>query len=151
MPSTPEPADLAWINYASREREAASPPPRRERVVLWDDQVAAHPAFTVGDWHVLPGLGQIRRGDRTVTLEPRTMRLLLYFAGRAGEVLSIERLLDEVWPRVLVTPDSVYQAIATLRRALADTPRAPTYIQTLARRGYRLLAPVVLEPGARSA
>lgn len=135
------PADLAWVDYVARDR-AAPPPPRRERIVLWDDQVAAHPLFTVGDWHVQPALGQIRRGDRVVTVEPRTMRLLLYFAGRAGEVLSVGRLLDEVWPRVLVTPDSVYQAIATLRRALADDSRSPTYIQTLSRRGYRLVAPV---------
>ena len=70
------------------------------------------------------------------------MRLLLCLADHAGEVVSIDELLDQVWSGVNVSPDSVYQAVASLRRVLEDDPRQPTYIATVPRLGYRLLAPV---------
>ena len=70
------------------------------------------------------------------------MRLLLFLAARPGKVVSVRELLDEVWGDVVVTPDSVYQAVAALRRILGDDAKEPTYIATLPRRGYRLLATV---------
>ena len=70
------------------------------------------------------------------------MRLLLCLAERAGQVVSIDELLDHVWSGVIVTPDSVYQAVASLRRLLGDDPRQPAYIATVPRLGYRLIAAV---------
>jgi transcriptional activator of cad operon len=75
-------------------------------------------------------------------MEARTMRLLVCLAERAGEIVSIDELLDQAWPGVIVTPDSVYQGIATLRRHLADDPKEPTYIATVPRLGYRMVATV---------
>ncbi|HWX27111.1 MAG TPA: winged helix-turn-helix domain-containing protein [Steroidobacteraceae bacterium] len=96
----------------------------------------------IGDWSVNPALGQISRGDDTIRVEARTMRLLLCLAGHAGEVVSIDELLSEVWSGVIVTPDSVYQAVASLRRLLGDDPRQPAYIATVPRLGYRMVAKV---------
>ncbi len=70
------------------------------------------------------------------------MRLLLCLAQRAGEVVSIDDLLEEAWAGVVVTPDSVYQAVASLRRLLGDDAKQPAYIATVPRLGYRLVAPV---------
>jgi TolB-like protein/DNA-binding winged helix-turn-helix (wHTH) protein len=70
------------------------------------------------------------------------MRLLLCLAEHAGEVVSIDDLLNQVWPDVNVTPDSVYQAVASLRRLLGDDPKQPTYIATVPRLGYRMVATV---------
>ena len=70
------------------------------------------------------------------------MRLLIYLAGRAGEVVSIDELLNQVWSGVIVTPDSVYQAVASLRRLLGDDARQPAYIATVPRLGYRMIAAV---------
>lgn len=70
------------------------------------------------------------------------MRLLVCLAERAGEVVSIEELLDQVWPGVTVTQDSVYQSVASLRRLLGDDPKQPAYIATVPRLGYRLVATV---------
>ena len=70
------------------------------------------------------------------------MRLLVCLAERAGEVVSIDDLLDQVWSGVVVTPDSVYQAVASLRRLLGDDARQPEYIATVPRLGYRMVAPV---------
>src|SRR5215472_10125102 len=96
----------------------------------------------VGDWTVNPTSGQIARNGQTSRLEERTMRLLLCLAERAGEVVSIEDLLKRVWPDVTVSQDSVYQAVASLRRLLGDDPKEPAYIATVPRLGYRMVAKV---------
>jgi transcriptional activator of cad operon len=70
------------------------------------------------------------------------MRLLLCLAEHAGEVVSIDDLLNQVWSEVIVTPDSVYQAVASLRRVLGDDPKRPTYIARVPRLGYRMVATV---------
>jgi transcriptional activator of cad operon len=99
-------------------------------------------ALRVGDWCVRPGSGQISRGGETIRLEARTMRLLVCLAERPGEIVSIDELLDRVWTGVTVAPDSVYQAVASLRRILGDDSKQPTYIATAPRLGYQLVAPV---------
>jgi TolB-like protein/DNA-binding winged helix-turn-helix (wHTH) protein len=96
----------------------------------------------IGDWFVNPLSGEIARGEERVRLEARTMRLLLCLAATPGEVVSIDALLDQVWSGVVVTPDSVYQAVAALRRLLGDDAKQPAYIVTVPRLGYRLVAPV---------
>src|SRR6202048_2332171 len=96
----------------------------------------------IGDWRVDATAGQISREGDTIRVEARTMRLLLCLADRAGEVVSIDELLEQVWAGVVVTPDSVYQAVALLRRLLGDDPKHPTYIATVPRLGYRMGATV---------
>jgi len=96
----------------------------------------------VGAWRVDSRAGQISRQGEVVRVEARTMKLLLCLAERAGEVVSVEELLDQVWSGVVVTPDSVYQAVASLRRLLGDDPKQPAYIATVPRLGYRMVATV---------
>jgi len=57
-------------------------------------------------------------------------------------VVSIDELLNQVWTDVTVSPDSVYQAVTSLRRLLGDDPKQPTYIVTVPRMGYRMVAAV---------
>jgi transcriptional activator of cad operon len=107
--------------------------------------VMEHPPPTIlriGDWSVNPMSGQMTRGGDTIRVEARTMRLLLCLADHAGEVVSIDDLLSQVWSGVIVTPDSVYQAVASLRRLLGDDPKQPTYIATVPRLGYRMVAKI---------
>ena len=96
----------------------------------------------VADWRVNPAVDEISRDGTVVKLEPLSMRLLVYLAQRAGHVVSVEDLLSDVWSGVIVTADSVYQAVAALRRTLGDSSKDPKYIVTLPRRGYRLVAKV---------
>lgn len=102
----------------------------------------ADKTLRVGDWRVDPSAGQISRNGEVARLEARSMRLLLCLAEHAGEVVSIDDLLDQVWAGVIVTPDSVYQAVASLRRLLGDDPKQPAYIATVPRLGYRMVATV---------
>jgi transcriptional activator of cad operon len=103
---------------------------------------SARATLRIGDWIVHPISGQMTRGEETVRLEARTLRLLLCLAEHAGEVVSIDDLLNQVWQGVIVTPDSVYQAVTSLRRLLGDDPKQPVYIATVPRRGYRMVAAV---------
>jgi TolB-like protein/DNA-binding winged helix-turn-helix (wHTH) protein len=99
--------------------------------------------WRIGDWRVSPDRGEISRESDTRKLDPRTMRLLMFLAERAGETVGVAELLDGVWGKAVVTPHSVYEAVAALRQAFGDSSDNPEYIATLPRRGYRLIAPVV--------
>jgi TolB-like protein/DNA-binding winged helix-turn-helix (wHTH) protein/Tfp pilus assembly protein PilF len=99
-------------------------------------------AVQIGEWIVTPSLDSISRGTETHKLEPRTTRLLMYLANSAGEVVSVDKLLNEVWTGVIVGSASVYQAVSQLRKLLGDTDPDPAYIATVPRKGYRLVAPV---------
>ena len=68
--------------------------------------------FRIGDWRIDPALDEISCDGRTIKLEPRTMCVLVCLARRAGEVVSVDDLLDAVWKDVVVTQYSVYQAVA---------------------------------------
>jgi transcriptional activator of cad operon len=96
----------------------------------------------IGEWCVNPQAGQISRNGETTRVEERSMRLLLCLAEHAGEVVSIDELLRQVWADVNVSPDSVYQAVTSLRRSLGDDPKQPAYIATVPRLGYRMVAKV---------
>jgi len=96
----------------------------------------------IGAWCVNPASGQISRDGETARVEVRTMRLLLCLAEHAGKVVSSDDLLSQVWSGIFVNQDSVYQAVASLRRLLGDDPKQPAYIETVPRLGYRLVATV---------
>lgn len=98
--------------------------------------------FKVGEWTVDPQMDEIANAGRVIKLEPRMMRLLVRLAESPGQVLSTPQLLDSVWSGVIVGPASVYQAVSALRKLLGDTDPTPTYIATVTRKGYRLIAPV---------
>jgi DNA-binding winged helix-turn-helix (wHTH) protein len=106
----------------------------------------AHELWLIGDWLVAPDLGELSRNGQTKKLDPRAMRLLMFLAERPGQVVSIAELLDGVWGKAVVTPHSVYEAIAELRQSLGDTSGKPVYVATLPRRGYRLVAAVERSP-----
>ena len=102
----------------------------------------ARTMFRVGAWRVNPTTGEISRDGEVQRLEARAMLLLVCLAERAGEVVSVDDLLSKAWSGVNVSPDSVYQAVASLRRQLGDDAREPSYIATVPRLGYRLVATV---------
>jgi len=107
--------------------------------------------FRLGDWLVEPHLNRISRRGTSRLLRPQVMDLLVYLAGRPNQVVATDDLLDEVWAGVIVSSGSVYNCVNELRRALDDDPQLPAYIETISKRGYRLIAAVEFEgekPGA---
>ncbi len=100
--------------------------------------------FSVGDWRVSPADNALFREGEGQQLEPKVMALLVHLAANAGRTVSREQLFQAVWPDVVVSDDTLTQAIIKLRKALGDSARNPRYIQTVPKRGYRLLAPLDL-------
>lgn len=96
----------------------------------------------VGRWLADAALDTLTLDGRSVKLEPRTMRLLMALAERPGEVCTSDALLDRVWPGVIVTGQSLYQAIGELRSVLKADASTAEFISTVPRKGYRLVAPV---------
>ena len=101
-----------------------------------------HASFRVGPWRVEPGLNTVARNGTTLRLESKVMEVLLCLAEHAGEAVSKEKLLQTVWPGTFVSDDVLFRSVSELRRILEDDAREPTIIQTIPKRGYRLVAPV---------
>ncbi|WP_348672961.1 transcriptional regulator, partial [uncultured Abyssibacter sp.] len=100
-----------------------------------------HP-FRVGRWRADPSTNTLSDGDARVAVEPKVMDLLTLLASAPGEVFSRETLMALVWPGVVVGEDSLARAVSKLRRALGDRTQAPAYVETIPKRGYRLIAEV---------
>lgn len=75
-------------------------------------------------------------------LTPKALQVLLVLAEAQGGVVTRDALFERVWPDTMPTDDVLTQAITQLRKAFGDDRDAPRYIETIARTGYRLLAPV---------
>ena len=82
------------------------------------------------------------RGDKEILLPPRVVAVLESLLKRPGKIVPKEDLLASAWEGAFVGEDSLTQAISQLRQALGDDPQRPIYIQTIPRRGYRLIAAV---------
>jgi len=98
--------------------------------------------FRVGHWLVEPSRNSISRNGTPVRLEPKVMEVLVCLADHAGEPLPKEKLVQIVWPATFVTDDALKHCISELRRVFEDDAREPRVIETIAKRGYRLVAPV---------
>lgn len=86
-----------------------------------------------------------------VQVERKVMEVLVCLARSPGRVVTKDELVREVWDGRFVSDDVVWRSVRELRRALGDETRAPRYIETIPRRGYRLLAPVAEIPETAAA
>jgi DNA-binding winged helix-turn-helix (wHTH) protein len=86
--------------------------------------------------------GELRRGDKRVELRAKCFDLLLFLASHPGKLLTKDELLRHVWPDTIVADATLSRTIADVREALSDDAASPKYIETVARRGYRFVAPV---------
>jgi adenylate cyclase len=100
--------------------------------------------FYIDDWYVDPSTDRIRAGERETKVEPRVMAVLCYLAERPGQVVPREELEAAVWAGMVVGYDALTSAIIKLRKAFDDDSRKPRVIETVSKRGYRLIAPVRL-------
>ncbi len=104
--------------------------------------LASHSRLRIGALLVQPDRLVIVIDGDEVAVEPRVMEVLIALAEHAGEVISAEQLLIEVWRGTFYGDNPVHKAIAQLRKLIGDDSRAPRYIETIRKRGYRLIAKV---------
>lgn len=99
--------------------------------------------FNLGDWEVLPAQGKLRRGDEEVHPEPKVLAVLLALAKRDGNLVTKDELIEEAWDGKAYSDEPILRCISLLRGHFQDK-KPFTCIETLPRRGYRLLKPVEL-------
>ncbi len=105
--------------------------------------------YRFGPFAVDAGSYRLLRGTEVIPLSPKIIDLLLYLVARQSALVPKDELFTALWPDVAVTDNALTQAVSELRQALGDDPAKPTYIQTVARRGYRFIAPVESAPERR--
>lgn len=98
--------------------------------------------FRIGAWKVFPAENLLKGSERQCILEPKVMDVLVHLAERQGEVVSRRKLLDAVWPDVVVGEEVVSRAISVLRSKLGDEQKDAHYLKTVSKRGYCLVADV---------
>ena len=102
--------------------------------------------FTVGDWLVEPKACHLSRGDTVVKLRPQLVDLLVCLARQHGEIVLKDEIFAEVWPGQFIAESGLSRCVAELRQLLHDDAQQPRFIETIPKRGYRLIAPVAWLP-----
>ncbi|WP_428504981.1 winged helix-turn-helix domain-containing protein [Roseateles sp.] len=103
--------------------------------------------FSLGDWIVDAPGNRLLRGEESRPLRHKAMALLVLLARHAGETVSRDEIIDSIWDgNRFVAPKAINTAIWAIRQALGDDPDAPRYLETVAKKGYRLIAPVAALP-----
>lgn len=108
------------------------------------DEFTDRSQFRIGDLLVIPDRLIVVRDGQEIKLEPRWMEVLVMLAEHAGETLSTERLLIEVWGSTVYGDSPVSKTISCIRKSISDDSRKPRYVETVSKVGYRLIAPVSL-------
>lgn len=98
--------------------------------------------FRLGAWRVDRRACALHGPDGEQRVEPKVMDLLCLLADHPGQVLSRERIMAALWPGLVVGDDALARTLSKLRQALGDDAKSPRYVETIAKRGYRLLAEV---------
>lgn len=98
--------------------------------------------FRIGDFQADPGLNTVTGPDGIRQIEPKAMQVLCALYRRAGETVSREELLQEVWAGRVVVEETLTRTVSQLRQAFGDGKQQPRYIQTIPKKGYRLIAAV---------
>lgn len=100
--------------------------------------------FRIGDLQVFPDRLVVVRDGNEIKLEPRMMQVLVTLAEHAGEAMSTERLLIDIWGGSFYSDNPVNATISKLRKHIGDDSRKPKYIETISKVGYRLISSVTL-------
>lgn len=104
--------------------------------------------FFLGDWLVQPALCRLSKDGRTVQVRAKVMDLLAYLAEHSGEVIPKGRLLDDVWGSQAISESALTRTVTELRQALGDDAEQPHLLETIPKRGYRLIGSVAPAPEA---
>ena len=107
--------------------------------------------FQLGEWRVTPLRGVIHGSNDTRRITPKAMDVLTCLANHAGEVVERDTFLEEVWHGRAFSDEPLNKCIAELRKKLGDSAGSRDYIETIPKRGYRLIAemtPIGAEPAA---
>lgn len=100
------------------------------------------PVLRVGPFEIDVTAGELRRAGRLIRLQPQPFRLLALLASRPGELVTREEIRDQLWggETFVDFEQGENHCIRLVRLALGDDARSPRFVETVPRRGYRLIA-----------
>jgi predicted ATPase/DNA-binding winged helix-turn-helix (wHTH) protein len=119
--------------------------PRSRPRVMVDDDPQTNLQF--GPFELSSKERLLRRGGEVLPLGSRALDILIYLAGRPGEVISKQELIDHVWPDVTVEDGSIRVHVAAIRKALGDGQIGNRYIANIKGRGYSFVGNVASHAG----
>ena len=99
-------------------------------------------AFRLGEWLVVPSQNLVTLDGVATHLRPKVMDVLVVLAASGSEVVANEAILEAVWGKRFLARSALSGAVCELRKVLGDDTQQPRYIETVAKRGYRLVVPV---------
>ena len=99
----------------------------------------APPRFRIDDLEVDVGKAEVTRGGKQIALPKLSFDLLCALINAAPTIVTNDELLQQVWPGLQVSPESVAQRVKLLRSAIGDDSQQPRYILGVRGRGYRLI------------
>jgi len=148
--------NLEWTSVAvilSQIAQAVTVPVTKKLYFAWThegswirmDKILRN-GFQLGTRRVSPLKGWIEGPDGIQHVQPKVMDLLMCLARQPGEVVERDAIVDEIWDGRPVTDEVLTRCISELRHVLDDHTDDPTYIQTIPKRGYRLIAKVNCDP-----
>lgn len=109
---------------------------------LTNSAISYYSPFRLRPFTVDPAANEVIGPSGTIRIERKAMAVLVELAHKPGEVVTREALLESAWPDVIVTESTLTRVVSLLRTTLGDDPKAPRFIETVPRVGYRLVAPV---------
>lgn len=109
----------------------------------------ANGEFRLGSWTICPARCRIERGTESRRVKPKSMEVLERLMEARGAVVSRDELFDAVWPGLAVSDDVLTNSVVELRKAFDDSARDPKVIETIPRKGFRLMADIAPVVGSR--
>ncbi len=100
------------------------------------------PSLQFAGFRLEPDNARLWRGAHAIKLKPKAFVVLHYLVEHAGQLVTKDELWQAVWPGVTVSDDVLTACVRDIRKALGDDPKAPQFIETVHRRGYRFIAKV---------
>lgn len=93
----------------------------------------------LGECELDPSSGNVVRGDHSIKLDPKSIDVLLFLVELKGQLVSRDQLMEAAWKGLFVSDSQLSKHIAEIRRALGDTEKPRRFVETLPKRGYRLI------------
>jgi DNA-binding winged helix-turn-helix (wHTH) protein len=126
------------------KRERGPTEIRRSRVVQWGKELEQTPekGFQLGVCFIEPAESKIISSRGPEHVEPRVMDVLMVLVGYAGQTVPREQIINDVWHTNFVSDEVLSRCVSLLRKHLGDDSREPRYIETIPKKGYRLIATV---------
>jgi DNA-binding winged helix-turn-helix (wHTH) protein len=98
------------------------------------------------DCRLDPDNAQLWRGGQVLKIKPKAFDVLLYLVERAGQLVTKDDFFTALWPGIVVGDAVLQLCLSEIRKALGDNPTTPRFIETVHRRGYRFIAPLITPP-----